>query len=124
MNSETNVVVADDWDSQWAVTAISDIRADVAVCSEVLEHLNDPATFLRTATAALSPGATFIVTVPGGPRSEFDRLIGHRRHYTPQSIRQLFEVLFRFNLRRSRWGWQNVAIARWPAGHGQTPHGG
>ena len=159
-----------------AAAAISDIRADVAVCSEVLEHLDDPTTFLRTASAALSPGATFLVTVPGGPRSKFDRLIGHRRHYTPESLRALlqsagfvvvrvdragfpffniyrlaviargsrlatdvadgstsriavaamrvFEVLFRLNLRRSRWGWQNVAIARWPAGDGQASHGG
>jgi SAM-dependent methyltransferase len=159
-----------------AAGRISDIRADVAVCCEVLEHLDDPSKFLRTAASALAPGATLIVTVPGGPRSEFDRLIGHRRHYTPESLRQLlqsagfvvvradragfpffnlyrlvvigrgsrlatdvadgstsrvavtamrvFAVLFRLNLRRSRWGWQNVAIARWPAGNRQPGHGG
>ncbi len=158
-----------------AASRISDIRADFAVCCEVLEHLDDPATFLRTAASALAPGATLIVTVPGGPRSEFDRLIGHRRHYTPESLRlvlqsagfvvvkvdragfpffnlyrlvviargsrlatdvadgstsrfavavmRVFEVLFRLNLRRSRWGWQNIAIARWPAGNRQTGHG-
>ena len=145
---------------------IADIKADCAVCCEVLEHLDDPVTFLRTATAALAPGATLIVTVPGGPRSAFDRLIGHRRHYTTGTLRHLlssagfivtrvdragfpffnlyrmvvigrgkrlatdvadgstsplaesvmraFDLLFRLNLGRSRWGWQNIAIARWP----------
>lgn len=145
---------------------IADIRADVAICCEVLEHLDDPLAFLRAATAGLAPGATLIVTVPGGPRSDFDRLIGHRRHYTPSSLRRLlqsagfivtrvdragfpffnlyrfviigrgkrlatdvadgstgrlaqiamrvFDLLFRFNLARTRWGWQNVAVAKWP----------
>lgn len=149
-----------------AESQVADIRADVAVCVEVLEHLDDPLQFLRTASAALAPGATLIVTVPGGPRSDFDKLIGHRRHYTPDSLRRLldsagfvvrsvdragfpffnlyrfvvigrgkklatdvadgstsrlaqiamgaFGVLFRANLSRSRWGWQNIGVAQWP----------
>jgi 2-polyprenyl-3-methyl-5-hydroxy-6-metoxy-1,4-benzoquinol methylase len=149
-----------------AAAAISDIRADVSTCCEVLEHLDDPVTFLRTATSALAPGSTLIVTVPSGPRSEFDCLIGHRRHYTPSTLRLTlqsagfvvsqiercgfpffnlyrlvvigrgkrlavdvadgatsrlaylamrgFDVLFRLNLRRSRWGWQLFAIATLP----------
>jgi SAM-dependent methyltransferase len=57
-----------------------------AVCSEVLEHVDDPAAFLRAASAYLAPGATLIITVPGGPMSAFDRHIGHRRHFTRESI--------------------------------------
>jgi SAM-dependent methyltransferase len=67
------------------------IRADLAVCCEVLEHLDDPVSFLRAASAALAPGATLLVTVPGGPRSQFDKLIGHRRHYSPVELRTLLE---------------------------------
>ncbi len=149
-----------------ALTQIGDVRADFAVCVEVLEHVDNPLQLLRTASAALAPGATLIVTVPGGPRSDFDKLIGHRRHYTPNTLCRLLEsagfevkaadragfpffnlyrlvvigrgkklagdvadgstsrlaqvvmrtfgVLFRGNLARSRWGWQNVAVATWP----------
>jgi SAM-dependent methyltransferase len=145
---------------------IADIAADVALCCEVLEHLDEPVEFLRTAASALAPGSTLIVTVPGGPRSEFDRQIGHRRHYSPDSLRALlqsagfvvtsvdragfpffnvyrlvvimrgkrlatdvadgstsrvalvamhaFDLLFRLNFRRSRWGWQNLAVAHLP----------
>lgn len=60
-----------------------------AVCSEVLEHVDDPAALLRNATAYLAPGSRLVVTVPGGPMSAFDRHIGHRRHYTRASLRQL-----------------------------------
>jgi SAM-dependent methyltransferase len=60
--------------------------ADAAVCSEVLEHVDDPSEFLRAARAFLAAGALLIVTVPGGPMSAFDRHIGHRRHFTRKSI--------------------------------------
>lgn len=62
---------------------------DVAVCSEVLEHLDDPATFLRNAAKLLVPGCVVLVTVPAGPMSAFDRHIGHRQHFTPASLEAL-----------------------------------
>ena len=65
--------------------------ADYAVCSEVLEHLDDPALFLRNSAALMSPGCTLIVTVPGGPMSAFDRHIGHRKHYFVSELRGLLE---------------------------------
>lgn len=59
-----------------------------AVCSEVLEHVDRPVTLLTNARAYLAPGCRLVVTVPGGPMSAFDRHIGHRRHYTPERLRQ------------------------------------
>ena len=57
-----------------------------AVCSEVLEHVDDPVVFMRNARAWLAPGCRVVVTVPGGPISAFDKSIGHRRHFTPQDV--------------------------------------
>jgi SAM-dependent methyltransferase len=65
--------------------------ADVAVCSEVLEHVDDPARLLRVASRAIAPGGRLIVTVPGGPRTAFDRFIGHRRHFRPAALRTVLE---------------------------------
>jgi SAM-dependent methyltransferase len=143
---------------------------EYAVCSEVLEHVDDPERVLRSARAYLAPGCRVVITVPGGPMSAFDHHIGHRRHHTRESLRRivetaglepvavfragfpffnlyrltvilrgkgliadvsseetnavssrlaalvmgLFRMLFRFNLLRSPWGWQMVAIARVP----------
>jgi SAM-dependent methyltransferase len=60
-----------------------------AVCSEVLEHVEDPTTLLRNASALLAPGARVVVTVPGGPRSAFDRHIGHFRHFTAPALERV-----------------------------------
>jgi len=66
--------------------------AQFAVCAEVLEHLDDPVLFLQRIADYLVPGCTLVVTVPGGPKSEFDRHIGHRQHFTPQMLRSLLGV--------------------------------
>ncbi len=62
---------------------------DFVVCSEVLEHIPDHALAAKRLFELLRPGGTAIVTVPGGKMSAFDKVIGHQRHYTPDSLRQL-----------------------------------
>ncbi len=56
--------------------------ADRAICSEVLEHVDDPVAVLAAVRICMKHGGYLIVTVPGGPRTAFDRAIGHLRHYT------------------------------------------
>jgi 2-polyprenyl-3-methyl-5-hydroxy-6-metoxy-1,4-benzoquinol methylase len=63
--------------------------AEVAVCSEVLEHVDEPTRLLSNARQFLAPTCRVLVTVPGGPMSAFDRHIGHRRHYTRRDLRAL-----------------------------------
>ncbi len=63
-----------------------------AVCSEVLEHVDDPVRLLRESQAYLRPGCRVVVTVPGGPMSAFDRHIGHRRHYRRDELRHVLET--------------------------------
>jgi SAM-dependent methyltransferase len=63
--------------------------ASLAVCSEVLEHVDEPARLLRHAKEYLKPGCRLVITVPGGPRSAFDKHIGHRRHFDVRRLRQL-----------------------------------
>jgi trans-aconitate methyltransferase len=62
-----------------------------AICSEVLEHVDDPERLLANVIPYLAPGCLVVVTVPGGPMSAFDSHIGHRRHYRPAHLRNLLE---------------------------------
>ena len=68
-----------------------DFRATHALCSDVLEHLDDPGLLLRHAAAYMAPGCQLVVTVPGGWRNAFYSHIGHRRHYTPAQLTGLLE---------------------------------
>ncbi len=60
--------------------------AEAAVCSEVLEHVDDPIAFLHAASFYLAPDAPLLITVPSGPVSSFDRHIGHRQHFTRRQV--------------------------------------
>jgi hypothetical protein len=44
---------------------------------------------MRNAATLLAPGAKVVVTVPGGPRSAFDKHIGHWRHFTAPLLHQV-----------------------------------
>jgi SAM-dependent methyltransferase len=64
-------------------------QGDAAVCSDVIEHVDEPEMFCRLLKTYLKPGAYLFLTVPGGPMSDFDRHIGHRTHYDATSINKL-----------------------------------
>lgn len=66
-------------------------QATHALCSEVLEHVDDPAMLLHHATEYMAPGCRLVVTLPGGPLNAFYRHIGHRSHYAPAELRNLLE---------------------------------
>ena len=57
------------------------------VCSEVLEHLDDPVAALRNVRPLLAPGCKVVITVPAGPMSAFDKHIGHRAHFSEARLR-------------------------------------
>lgn len=63
--------------------------ATYAVCTEVLEHVEDPVTLIRNARALLAPGCHLVVTVPGGPRSAFDHYWGHFQHFNARKLSQV-----------------------------------
>ena len=71
---------------QYEPTAPHREWATHAICSEVLEHLDEPVIFLNNAGKFLQNNATLVVSVPGGPMSSFDHQVGHRKHYTAKML--------------------------------------
>jgi 2-polyprenyl-3-methyl-5-hydroxy-6-metoxy-1,4-benzoquinol methylase len=59
---------------------------DCLTCVEVLEHVDDPIRFLSSALLQLAPGGKVVITVPSGPRTAFDKSIGHRRHFNKKEL--------------------------------------
>ena len=60
--------------------------ASHVICSEVLEHVDEPARLLNAGLQHAQANARVIVTVPAGPRTAFDKHIGHRRHFDKRSL--------------------------------------
>lgn len=78
-------------------TAIEELKADgrvfdVVTMFEVIEHVIDPVSLLRTATSVLAPGGTIIVSTPNRlgrphPPAELDRPPHHLTRWTPETLR-------------------------------------
>jgi len=62
-----------------------------AVCSEVIEHLDEPGRLLRNIRAYMNESCCLILTAPGGPMSAFDKHIGHRKHWRRSEIQALLQ---------------------------------
>jgi SAM-dependent methyltransferase len=86
-----------------------------ALLLDVIEHLDDNPGTLRRVAPLLKPGGSLIVSVPALPElfSEFDQIQGHRRRYTPETLRSAFngsgftvENIF-------WWGQWMIPILRW-----------
>jgi SAM-dependent methyltransferase len=67
-----------------------DTRFDLALMTDVLEHLDDPAGALRAVRTRLTPCGWLLLTVPAIPRlwSAHDLTHHHRRRYRAEELRQ------------------------------------
>jgi SAM-dependent methyltransferase len=70
----------------------------------VIEHLETPQRAVRLASELLRPGGRLVVTVPAGPMNDFDRAIGHRKHYTVRELTELLSAAGFDDVRATAWG--------------------
>ena len=64
---------------------------DTAICLNVLEHVDDDLAALKNIRRALAPGGRLVLLVPRGKwlYGSLDRVLEHRRRYSPAQIREL-----------------------------------
>jgi glycosyltransferase involved in cell wall biosynthesis len=64
---------------------------DTVVCLNVIEHVDDDRAALGNIRQVLADGGRAIVLVPHGPglMGTLDEVLGHRRRYTPETLRAL-----------------------------------
>src|SRR5512133_3715290 len=67
---------------------------DTVICLNVLEHVDDDQGSLENIRSVLRPGGHALVLVPRGPGllGTLDEVLGHRRRYTPESLRAVAEA--------------------------------
>jgi len=81
-----------------------------ALLLDVIEHLDDDRGTLQHIAPLLQPNGLLIVSVPALPElfSDFDRIQGHRRRYTPETLRAAFEDTG-FTVQKIFW-WSGWAV--------------
>lgn len=83
---------------------------DLVLCSEVIEHLEEPAAAVRNLRRMCS--GYLILTTPTGDRLPTDLAFHHLKHFAPEELRALVEEGGFSVLRLYRWGWPFQVLFR------------
>jgi SAM-dependent methyltransferase len=98
-----------------AVPASPDRQFDLLVAFEVLEHLHDDHDVLASWSNWVKPGGHIMVSVPADPDrfDDCDRLVGHVRRYTRDSLRDLIESTGHGVVSIDTWGMPAGYLLEW-----------
>ena len=82
---------------------------------DVIEHIDDDAAVVGRLAQLLKPGGLAIISVPALPElySHFDKIQGHRRRYTPETLRAAFNTSGLTVNSLFYWGRWMVPVLRW-----------
>lgn len=83
---------------------------DIVIMSEVLEHIPDDESVLKSLAASTR---FVVISVPGGPASKIDKRCGHFRNYDQDLLRQKLERSGFEVVRYFRWGWPFHDLMQW-----------
>jgi hypothetical protein len=85
--------------NDWFGEAYADLRPDLVVCRQVLEHIAEPVAFLRAlrANPGIGPDTVFYFEVPNvlytlRDMGIWDLIYEHASYFTPSSLRVAFEA--------------------------------
>lgn len=82
-------------------------RFDAVIATEIIEHLESPSRFLRSALELARPKTgRLLLTTQSGPLRETERRVGHVRHFTAEEMKAL--------LREAGWAADRIWNAGWP----------
>lgn len=79
---------------------------DAVLAMDVIEHIDDDLAAARQLHSLVRPGGLLILSVPALPQlfSEFDRIQGHRRRYTEETLRETLQKAGFAQLELVWWG--------------------
>jgi SAM-dependent methyltransferase len=86
---------------------------DVIVCSEVLEHLDDPRSALGRMRDALAPAGYAVLTMPTGRVHATERHFGHVRHPRAEELVAWCDAAGLRVAELSNWGFPFYRLTKW-----------
>ncbi|HVR48004.1 MAG TPA: class I SAM-dependent methyltransferase [Candidatus Binatia bacterium] len=86
---------------------------DLVLCSEVIEHLDDPVAAIRHLASMLNPGGRLVLTCPTGTVYATEKHFGHVRHPTRGWLEQETVAAGLRVASLQCWGWPLYGLLKW-----------
>jgi 2-polyprenyl-3-methyl-5-hydroxy-6-metoxy-1,4-benzoquinol methylase len=86
---------------------------DLVVCSEVIEHLDDPRAAVKNLARMVRPGGRLLVTCPTGTMYATERHFGHVRHPKAEELSAWAREAGLDAVSLWNWGWPTYRLMKW-----------
>jgi trans-aconitate methyltransferase len=86
---------------------------DAVVCSEVIEHVADPAVVIRRLAEATAPGGHVVITAPTGRVWPTEKHFGHVKHPAPADLQRWAREAGLVVEELWSWGFPTYALTKW-----------
>lgn len=86
---------------------------DVVICTEVIEHLDDPKGAIQKLAASCSPGGRVVITCPTGRLHPTEKYFGHVYHPRPEEVTGWAADAGLAQEDMVRWGFPVYAFTKW-----------
>jgi 2-polyprenyl-3-methyl-5-hydroxy-6-metoxy-1,4-benzoquinol methylase len=64
-------------------------KFDLVLCTEVIEHLDDPVATIRNLLNQLDSAGSLLVTTPAGRIHQTEKLVGHQQHFNQYQLEEV-----------------------------------
>lgn len=88
---------------------------DAVVCSEVLEHLDEPAAAVEHLARSVRQGGVVVITVPHGPVFATERAVGHVKHPSAAELHGWLDDAGLDVVQSRCWGFPGYLALKWVA---------
>jgi 2-polyprenyl-3-methyl-5-hydroxy-6-metoxy-1,4-benzoquinol methylase len=88
-------------------------KYDGVLLMDIIEHIDNDSEFLKTSLAYVKPNGLVVINVPAlnSLYSKYDEILGHKRRYTTEMLRTLFEKNGIEEIKIQYWGLFLMPIA-------------
>lgn len=90
-------------------------RCDVAISSEVIEHLDKPQRYLENIRSSLASGGFLVLTTQSGPVHATERFVGHVRHWEAAEMADLLKAAGFHGITVGNCGFPFHDLSKWAA---------
>lgn len=88
-------------------------KADIVICSEVIEHTSEYRKILRWISDNIKEGGLLVLSTPRVPMDIPDQSYGHVQHFQLSELRRMLESLD-FRIEKAReWGFPFFSMQKW-----------